>query len=55
MAAFKYKREALKYASGRLKDDKNFILEAVNYHGYALNYASKRIYEDKDFVLAAIK
>jgi len=34
---------AFYYASGRLKNDKYFVLEAVKKNGCALEYASKRL------------
>ena len=40
MEAVKKKEIALEFASGRLKDNKDIVLEAVKKTGYALKYAS---------------
>ena len=42
MEAVKNKGYALKYASERLKDDRDLLLEAVKNNGVALEYASGR-------------
>lgn len=44
----------LKALSTRIKDDKKFILNAVEKNGLALQYASQALKNDKDIVLSAI-
>jgi len=46
---------ALEYASEKLKDDKEIVLEAVKQDGLALEYASEKLKDDKEIVLEAIK
>jgi hypothetical protein len=45
----------VKYASERLKDDKQFAIEAVKHHSHVLKYLSPRLQDDEDVVLAALK
>jgi hypothetical protein len=45
---------ALQYASEKLKDDKEVVLEAVKKNCYVLKYASERLKNDKKFLLKAI-
>ena len=45
----------LKYASDRLKDDKDIVIEAVKNNGFALEFASDRLKNDKEIVLEAVK
>lgn len=45
----------LKFASDRLKNDKQMVLLAVNRNGFALEFASTELKNDKEVVLAAIK
>ena len=42
------------FASPRLRDDKEVVLEAVKNKGIILKYASRRLREDKDVAIAAI-
>lgn len=46
---------ALKYASDRLKDDKDIVIEAVKNDWNAIEYASDRLKDDEDVVIEAIK
>ncbi len=45
----------MEYVSDNLKNDKEFVLEAVKSNGYALEYASDNLKNDKDFVLEVVK
>jgi len=45
----------LKYASERLKDDRNFVLKVIRENPWALEYASERLKDDRELVLDAIK
>lgn len=45
---------ALQYASLRLRDNKEVVLEAVKTNGFALQYASLRLRDDLEVVLAAV-
>ena len=47
--------ELLKYASDRLKDDKEFILDIISKKPIALEFVSKRLQDDEDVVELAIK
>ena len=57
LAAVKKNEDALKYASPRLKDDKDIVLEAIKSSSVvsALRYASPRLKDDKDVVLEAVE
>lgn len=46
---------ALKYASARLRNDRDVVLAAMELSPLALQFASKKLRDDKDFVLSAIK
>jgi hypothetical protein len=41
-------------ASERLKNDENFVLEAIKSHGYAFKFASERLKNDQLFLLKAL-
>ena len=43
MAAIKKSGYALKFASERLKDDKDIFLAAIKKYGYALKFASEKL------------
>ena len=45
----------MRFASERLKDDKEIVLEAVSKDGWGLKYVSDRLKDDKEVVLEAIK
>jgi hypothetical protein len=45
----------LYFASDRIKDDKDIVLEIVKQDGYALEFASVRLKDDQDIVLEAVK
>lgn len=45
----------LRYASDTLKDNKEFILEAIQYDVRALEYASDALKNDREVVLEAVK
>lgn len=45
----------LQFASDRLKNDKEIVLEAVKANGYALQFASDELKSDKEIVLKAVK
>ena len=45
----------MQYASDRLRDNKEIILEAVKINGWALKYASPRLKDNKEVVMEAIK
>ncbi len=47
--------DVLKYASNRLRDDKEVVLLAVKSSGWSLQYASDRLSDDKEVVLFAVK
>jgi hypothetical protein len=47
-------KTVLQYASDRLRDDKDFVLEQVGSNGDVLEYASNRLKDDEEVVLAAI-
>jgi len=42
---------ALEYASEKLKDDKEIVLEAVKQDGLALQFISEKLKDDKEIVL----
>lgn len=46
---------ALQFASEKLRNDKDVVLEAVKQDGRALRFASENLRNDKDVVLEAIK
>ncbi|MGZ3732343.1 MAG: DUF4116 domain-containing protein, partial [Parachlamydiaceae bacterium] len=46
---------ALEYASEELKNDKEFMLAAVQRYGSALQYASEELKSDKEFMLAVVE
>ena len=46
---------ALKFASARLRADKDVVLKAVQSDGVALNFASEDLKGDRDVVLAAVR
>ena len=43
-----------KFASDRLKRDKNFIIQAMNQNGLTLEYIDTDLQKDKDIVRAAV-
>ena len=45
----------MKFASERLKDDRDFVLEAVKKNGYALEFASERLKDDRDIIFEVVK
>jgi hypothetical protein len=45
---------AMRYISDELRDNKEFMLEAIKINIMALQYASERIKNDKDFIINAI-
>ena len=45
----------LEYASDRLKNNKEIVLEAVKQNGLALEYASDRLKNNEEIVVTAIK
>jgi len=45
----------LKYASDKLKADRDLVLEAIKHNGYALCYASTMLQQDKELFMLAIK
>ena len=47
--------QALLYASPRLKDDEEVVLQAISKVGYVIRYASLRLQKDKSFLLRAAK
>ena len=54
--AIKIKWEALEYASADLKDDREFVLEAVKVGGWrALQHASAKVRGNRKFMLMAVK
>lgn len=44
----------LRYASDKLKDDKDLIMDCAKVDGQILYYASKRLRDDKEVVLTAV-
>lgn len=52
---FKQNGEALQFASERLNNDKDVVLEAIKQNGDAFRFASARFKDDKDVVLEAVK
>ena len=48
-------RKWLKDFSPKIRNNKEYMLEAVKHDGYALQYASKTLQNDKEIVLEAIK
>ena len=55
MKAVKQYRDALRYASEELKNDREFMLKAVKQNGGALKYASEELRVDREIVLEAVK
>ena len=51
----KYRKEALKYVSQRLKNDKEFVMKAVRSYGLSLEFAGKHLKKDIDVVRAAME
>ena len=54
MASVKDCGQTLYYASEKLRDDEEVVLEAVKQKGLILKYASKRLRANKEIVMAAI-
>ena len=46
---------ALEHASGELKSDRDFMLEAVNQDGSSLEYASVQLQGDREFMLEVVE
>ena len=53
--AVKQNGGALRYASGALKDDRDFLLEVVKQHWEVLRYAPAVLKDDREIVLEAVK
>lgn len=45
---------AIRYASERLRDDRELVMAAVSQHHEALKYASERLRDDRELILAAV-
>lgn len=41
--------------SDKLRDDKEFMLELIEYYACALRWASRKLLDDTDFLLSAVK
>ena len=56
LAAVKYcDGEVLKYVSDRLKNDKNFLLKAIEINEYEFENLDEKFKKDEEFILKAIK
>jgi hypothetical protein len=47
--------ESMKYASDELKNNSNFVLEAIKYNSKNFKYASLDLQNDKEFILKAVE